>query len=381
VLWLVVVGLLAAGIAVGIDRLFFVSGRTTSHADLQQTLNGLVTGAQRVAPGASAYVLGTDGSWTGAAGLANVKTGEPMTPDARMRIESNSKTWLTGLVLQLANDGTLNLDDTVSRWLPGLLPYGNAVTIRQLMTDTSGLVDDYDGMFSSLPAFTHALGNVKDAKLRATWQTLATRLQANPATPVDPIWVIRLAAWQPLLFTPGSQYHHSNIGWNLAGLIAAKAGRKPLATLYHERIFMLLGLTHTAYQPQGTITGLHVQSYALAANGKLTPHVYPFGMGAAGGIVTDAADEATFMRALVGGKLGVRQQLLNFWGARSTNGPGCPADAFFGIGANNGGRSYVYSDHTGSHIAILLLNAARVTTVATQDRKAEAAARHLYCGT
>ena len=153
---------------------------------------------------------------------------------------------------------------------------------------------------------------------------LARRLQANPATRIDPIWLIRLAAWQPLLSAPGSRYHHSNVGWKIAGLIAANAGGKPLASLYQERIVEPLGLTHTAYQPQGLIDGSHVNSYSIAANGSLSEHAYPFGIGADGGVVTDASDEATFIQALVGGKLGVRQQLLDFYGARGSNGSGCP---------------------------------------------------------
>jgi D-alanyl-D-alanine carboxypeptidase len=380
VLWVFVGLLVAVGVAFAVDRTVFSGGGQASRPDLQRILDGLVSGQQRVAPGASAYVVGPDGSWAGSAGIANVKTGEPMTGDARMRIQSNSKTWLTGVVLQLAKESELSLDDTVARWLPGLLPYGDQVTIRQLMSDTSGLVDDYDELFSSLSAFQRSLANVRDPALRAQWTAIATRLQANPGTKVDPISVVRLAAWQPLLFTPGSRYHHSNVGWNIAGLIAAKAGGKPLSALYQERIIAPLGLTHTAYQPQGPIAGPHAQSYSIAANGSLTRHVNPFGMGADGGIVTDAADEATFIQALLDDKLGVRQQLLNFWGGRSSNGAGCPGDAFLGIGSNDGGRSYVYSDHTGNHVAVLLLNGARTTTAATGDHKSEAAARRLYCG-
>ena len=380
-LWLVAGLVVAAGIVVGVDRLFFSGGGEASRPDLQRTLDALVSGAQRSAPGASASVVGQNGSWAGAAGVANVKTAEAMTVDARLRIESNSKIWLLAVMLQLAKEGKLSLDDSVARWLPGLLPDGNQITLGQLMSDRSGLVDDFDGMFSSASAFQRALANVKDAKLRARWIALATRLQKNPATRIDPIWVIRLAAWQPLLFVPGSRYHHSNPGWKISGLIAAKAGGKPLAALYRERISEPLGLIHTAYQPQGPINGPHVRSYSIAANGNLTEHAYPFGMGADGGIVTDAADEATFIRALVGGRLGVRQQLLDFYGARGSNGPGCPGDAFLWVGANDGGWSYVYSDHSGKHVAVLLLNGARLTTVATDDPNVAAAARQLYCGT
>jgi D-alanyl-D-alanine carboxypeptidase len=148
VLWLVAGLVAAAGIAAGVDRMFFSGGGEASRPDLRRTLDAVVSGAQRSAPGVSAYVVGQDGSWAGAAGVANVETAEAMAVDARMRIESNSKIWLLAVVLRLAKEGKLNLDDRVAHWLAGLLPSGNQITIRQLMSDTGGLVDDHDGMFS-----------------------------------------------------------------------------------------------------------------------------------------------------------------------------------------------------------------------------------------
>jgi D-alanyl-D-alanine carboxypeptidase len=380
-LWLVA-GLVAiAAIAVGVARVVSSDGGDASRPDLQRVLDDLVSGPQRVAPGATVSVSTPDGSWTGAAGTANVRTGEPMTPEARMRIESNSKTWLTAVILQIANEGKLRLDDTVARWLPGLLPYGDRITLRQLMSDSSGLVDDFDELFRSQSAAERYLADVEDPALRAQWAKIAARLDANPAAEVDPIWVIRLAAAQPLLFAPGRRYHHSNVGWKIAGLIAAKAGGRPLEALYRERIFEPLGLAHTAYQPQGRIAGPHARSYLLGSDGSVTegpPSL--FGMGADGGIVTSAADEATFMKALLDDSLGVRRELLAFWGIAGRNGPGCPGDATLGMGAWDAGRSYVYADHTGSRVAVLLLNGARRATVDVRDRRAEEAARRLYCG-
>jgi D-alanyl-D-alanine carboxypeptidase len=55
-----------------------------------------------------------------------------------MRLESVGKIWTAALTLRLADQGRLRLGDTVERWLPGLLPYGNRITIRQLLTMTSG---------------------------------------------------------------------------------------------------------------------------------------------------------------------------------------------------------------------------------------------------
>ncbi len=65
------------------------------------------------------------------------------------------------------------------------------------------------------------LARVKDPKLRAAVVAAATGIRANPNTYVSPLLWIKLADWQPLVAPPGTQYHHSNIGWNVAGLIAA----------------------------------------------------------------------------------------------------------------------------------------------------------------
>ena len=237
----------------------------TSRPSFQVILDGLITGPQRIAPGVTAYVFGPHGTWVGSAGIANVKTGEAMQSDARFRIQSLSKIWLLAVTLQLAQEGKLSINDTVSDWFPGLLPYGNEITIPELETDTSGLIDD--NTLEQTPAVY--LADVKDAKLVEELKAIGARITANPNTPVDPIWLIRFAAWQPLLFTPGIRYSHSNIGWNIAGMIVAKAAGQPLPTLYSERIFKPLGHTHTSYQPQGQIAGPHAEGYQINANGTL----------------------------------------------------------------------------------------------------------------
>ena len=87
---------------------------------------------------------GPRGSWLGAAGVADTSTCARMPVDARMRLESVSKIYTATLILQLAQAGRLRVGDTVARWLPGLLPYGNRITIRQLLTMSSGLIDNND---------------------------------------------------------------------------------------------------------------------------------------------------------------------------------------------------------------------------------------------
>jgi len=289
-----------------------------------------------------------------------------------MRIESNSKTWVAAVILQLAHEGKLTLDDTVAHWLPGLLPvHGSEITIRELMHDSSGLIDDNDVWHATPKQLSVYFARVGDAKLRAQLLATAARLKANPAAPVPALLFIRLAAWQPLVALPGTTYHHSNIGWNIVGLIAAKAGGKPLPVLYRERLFRPLGLHQTAFDPQGPIAGPHASGYARDNNGRLvdTTAMHP-GKFADGAIVTNAEDEATFLRAAMNGTLFPKQAWLDLYGAPA-GATGCGGPAYAGTGAGDGYRSYVWFDGTGNHIAVLLLD--------KSGGDAAAAVLRLYC--
>ena len=64
-----------------------------------------------------------------------------MRPDAPMHLDSQTKTWVATLILQLVAAGRLRLDDSVERWLPGVLSYGKRITVRELLDHTSGIVD------------------------------------------------------------------------------------------------------------------------------------------------------------------------------------------------------------------------------------------------
>ena len=368
-LWALVGMAAAAGIAVVVDRAFFRGASEPARPALQQTLDRLVQAG--VAPGVTAFVVGPRGTWSGSSGTADAKSAAPMRPDARMRIESNSKTWLTAVILQLAQERKLNLEDTVAQWLPGLLrAHGSEITIRELLHDTSGLIDDNDVYNANSKQLQAMFARVGDAKLRAQLLAAAAKLKANPWAQVSSLLFIRLAGWQPLVATPGTTYHHSNIGWNVAGLIAAKAGGKPLPILYRERIIHPLGLHNTAFSPQGPIAGQHANGYA-ASNGRLidTTTMHP-GKFADGAIVTNAQDEATFLHALMSGKLFNEQGWIDLYGA-PTGGNGCATPAYEGEGAGDGYRSYVWYNGTGSRIAVLLTN--------KNVGNAERAAQRLYC--
>ncbi|HTZ06956.1 MAG TPA: serine hydrolase domain-containing protein, partial [Gaiellaceae bacterium] len=303
---LILAPLAALGIVIGIDRAFFAqSARTcpfhateSSRPALQRILDGAVSGPSALAPGATAFVSGPHGTWSSAAGVADTSTCARMTADARMRLESVSKIYTAALVLQLAQEGRLRVGDTVERWLPGLLPYGRRITIRELLTMTSGLIDNNDFTGATDAEKRASLARVKDPKVRARLYAIATRVGENPATTFSDLWWIRWAAAQPLVSPPGTLAHYSNIGYDILGRIAARAAGKPLPELYREQIFAPLALRATAYDPQGPIAGPHARGYGIEPDGtRIDTTDWHAGVAAEGGIVSDAKDTATFLTA------------------------------------------------------------------------------------
>lgn len=382
--WLSVGLVLAVAVAVALDRTVLSPDTDATRPDLQRVLDGLATGPESIAPGATAYVSGPKGSWLGSAGIANVETGDPMQSDARMRLESVSKIYTATLILQLAEDGRLRIGDTVAKWLPALLPYGNRITVRQLLTMQSGLIDNNDLANASDSMQRVYLGRVKDATLRAQLLAIAARVEKNPATEVSELWWIKWAAWQPLLFTPGAGYHYSNIGYDILGLIAARAGGKPLPVLYRERLFEPLGLDATAYDPQGPIDGLYAHGYGIEPSGTQTDTSdWHWAVAAGGGIVSNAHDTATFLTALMQGKLLDREQITamegdNLWLGGTSS--GCAGQAYGWSGGAFGYKTEVWVDDGGSRVAVLLLNARHLGTAQPlADAAAHDALARLFC--
>jgi CubicO group peptidase (beta-lactamase class C family) len=79
--------------------------------------------------------------WRAASGVSDVDGGAAMRAGDRFRIGSNTKTFVSTVVLQLVAEQRLRLTDSVQRWLPGIVPNDSAITVRQLLTHTSGLFD------------------------------------------------------------------------------------------------------------------------------------------------------------------------------------------------------------------------------------------------
>src|SRR5690349_11341872 len=106
-------------------------------------------------PGVFAEVRDDDEVWRGAAGVADVGTGRPITADMRHRVGSITKTFTAAAVLQQVESGRIALDTPIGHYLPRLVPgeRGAAITVRMLINHTSGLADYLPYAYPSLRAF------------------------------------------------------------------------------------------------------------------------------------------------------------------------------------------------------------------------------------
>lgn len=222
-----------------------------------------------------------------AAGTANLATGQPMRPGDRYRAGSITKTFVAVVVLQLAGEGRLRLDDTIDRWLPGLVPGGSKITIRELLNHTSGLQDYFND-----PTF--------DSQVLAGQRFTPAQLIAI-ANALGPV------------FPPGTSWAYSNTDYVLLGLIVEKATGHSLPAELARRIFEPLHLDHTSFPiDQTSISGDHAHGYVDLPGSPpldITNRVSPSVAWAAGALVSTAADITSFYRALFNGRL-LRPDLL-----------------------------------------------------------------------
>ncbi|MER6317787.1 serine hydrolase domain-containing protein [Streptomyces sp. NPDC001581] len=263
---------------------------TTAHAagttpDLEALTQALLKTTDAGAPGALARFSGPDGTRTRAVGVRDQGTGAPMQPQARFRIGSVTKTFSSVVLLQLVGEGRIDLDTSVNRYLPGLLP-DDRITVRHLLNHRSGLADYTDAMFEhTVPGFEAVRNRVFG------YQELVDLSLAKPRTG-----------------EPGAAYGYSNTNFVVVGMLIEKATGNPVAEEYERRIIQPLRLRNTAYvHPATRIGGVHTRGYLHPdeAGGPLvdsTEQTVSWAQ-SAGAMISDPADLNTFTSALLGGKL------------------------------------------------------------------------------
>jgi D-alanyl-D-alanine carboxypeptidase len=366
------------------------SGASAPRPDLQRIIDRLVIGGSRVAPGVTAFVSGPHGAWSGAAGVANVNTSEAMWPNAPMHLDSQTKSWVATVILQLVAGGRMRLGDTVERWLPGVLPFGKRITVRELLDHTSGMVDQttFD---TKAPLF---IQRVHDPVFRSELLGFWRRLAIDPTTKVPANVALRFTTTLPLLWKPGTEFHYSNLGYEIAGLIATRAGGAPLGTLLKQRISGPLGLTSAGYVPGGEVGLRHPVDYAVGPDGtaRAATDWYRAGEGASGAMIASARDDARFLTSLMRGRLLPPAELTAMRTPSAANPgyglgigiitTGCHITAYDHGGASYSTTGAALVSADGKRVAVILLNGNTSVGHSPGTRSSDAAltaARALFC--
>ena len=161
-------------------------------------------------------------------GSANLEADVPITPASIFHAASVSKQFTAMAVLLLAREGKLSLDADVRTYLPELPDYGHRITLRHLLTHTSGLRDQWDLLAIARGRFE------EDRITEADVLDIVTRQKA-------------------LNFVPGTEYLYSNTGYTLAGTVVRRVSGKSLREFADERIFKPLGMTRTHFHDDYTM--------------------------------------------------------------------------------------------------------------------------------
>ena len=266
---------------IGVVAALLVSAAPARAASLPTDMQALVGAG---APGVVVLARSGTHSLRLAAGVADRAHGTPMRIGDRFRVGSVTKTFVAAVVLQLVGEGKLSLDDSVEKWVPGLVPRGDAITVRELLNHTSGLFDYLnDGDNTVLePYLKGDLGHV--------WAPRA---------------IVGVATKHPPHFPPGGGWAYTNTGYIVLGLIVEAATGDTLAAELRRRLFVPLGLTRTSLDASPRIAGRHAHGYYHFPHKPLidVTGVSPSLAWAAGGIVSTVGDLAQFYRALLQGRV------------------------------------------------------------------------------
>ncbi|GAB2914372.1 serine hydrolase domain-containing protein [Streptomyces mayteni] len=236
-----------------------------------------VTGVQaRVSTGTGRDLVATSG-------VAEVGGDRPVPRDGYFRMASTGKALVATVILQLVDEGRLALDDTVDRWLPGLVEGngndGRLLTVRHLLQHTGGIHDDLPGFATPQEYYEH---------------------RYDAYTPRE---IVARAMRYPPDFAPGDGWGYSNTGYVLLDMIIEEVTGQPWHREVEDRILRPLGMDRT-YLPGDTPTlrRPHANAYEVYPSGErvdVTEVIVPD----PGGYVSTTADVNRFFGALLGGEL------------------------------------------------------------------------------
>lgn len=307
-------------IAIMISVLILAGGLTenvSASNELHDKISAIVKAETQYDLFSGTVLAAQDGQviYSGAFGDANKETGDPITRETRFNISSVQKTFIATLIMQLYQEGLIDLDDPLTKYFPGC-PWESAeqIRLRYLLNHTSGLADYRDNE--------------------------EYQQNCDNYTSIDDILPL---VWKyPPAFTPGERFEYSNAGVLLLKGIIEKVTGKKLATAVKERIWDPLGMKNTTFYVGGDSLVRRANAYTLATGGESyervlgEPSAY-----AGGGIYTTVGDLFKFDQALYGDiLLGEENRTLMFTPVEAS-----PNYAYGWIVVEFGGTAVIY--HSG----------------------------------
>ncbi|NYD52725.1 D-alanyl-D-alanine carboxypeptidase [Actinomadura luteofluorescens] len=242
--------------------------------------------------GVQARVVGADGRESVAvSGTADLRTGRPVSSGGYFRMASTSKTLVAVVVLQLEAEGRVSLDDSVDRWLPGVVRGngndGRRITIRQLLQHTSGIHDDLPGYTTPGEYYQQRYDVYEPEEL-----------------------VARAMAHAPD-FPPGEGWGYSNTGYVLLDMVIEKVTGRRAHREIGDRVLRRAGMDQTRWLGTSPVLPRpHARAYQLFGPGSrvdVTDQVTVDYENLSW--VTTTRDENRLFRALLAGRLLPARQL------------------------------------------------------------------------
>jgi len=209
-------------------------------------------------------------------GSANVEWQIANSPSTRFRIASLTKQFTAAGILLLQERGQLQIDDLISRYVPDTPATWSTITIRELLTHTSGIPD-----LTRFPDFSD--------------------IAVRPMTPEKLVSIFREKA---LDFPPGNEFRYSNSGYIILGYIIEKVSAQSYEQFIHQNIFTPLHMEHSGYDSNTSVIPMRAQGYARTDKGLAIADylnmTVPF---SAGGLYSTTGDLLSWERGLFGGHL------------------------------------------------------------------------------
>jgi CubicO group peptidase (beta-lactamase class C family) len=285
------------------------------------SLAGAPVHANRVGGLVAVVVKGNDTLLMKGYGKADVEWDVPMAADAMFEVGSIAKQFTAAAILQLRDEGKLSLDDEITKWLPNLDMRGNKVTLRRMLSHTSGI-----NHFSEPREFEVNL--------------------FIPGVPRDSAY--RHIKLDPFQFPTGQAQAYNNSAFWLLGLVVEKASGMRYEDYVEKKIFEPLGMKRSMYCNSSVNVPRRAHGYGLV-NGVIrrAPMVQYSWVFAPGAICSTAGDLVTWLKALHGGKVLTPKSYAEMTTA-ATLVDGTPVQYGMGIKVGEDYRGLKYIGHGGT---------------------------------